>query len=433
MTISSSLNAGVAGLNANATRLATIADNIANSDTFGYRRAETGFHSLVIPSSGHAYSAGGVRSHVERMVDDGGALITTNNPTDLAVQGRGMLPVANVFQLENGDRPGKMLMTPTGAFRPDNQGRLVTDSGLVLLGWPANADGSVNEFPRDTVQGLEPVRLNLNTLTGEVTTRIGLGVNLPATSTEAGSDGSTHRLSVEYFDNIGSSENLNFEFTSTVPEEGRSNAWTMRIYDSADGPDPIGEYVLQFDDGRAAKGTLHAVTRTSGGDYDPETGKMIVEVAGGPMEIDIGRPGDPSGMTQRSDIFAPQAITKDGSAVGNMIGATVDADGFVYARYDTGVIKTIYQVPLVDVPNLNGLRVSSYETYAPSTASGSFYMWNAGDGPTGDVVPYARQESATDVAAELTSMIQTQRAYSSNARVIQTVDEILKETTNIIR
>ena len=44
-----------------------------------------------------------------------------------------------------------------------------------------------------------------------------------------------------------------------------------------------------------------------------------------------------------------------------------------------------------------------------------------------------REESATDVAAELTQLIQTQRAYSSNAKVIQTVDEMLQETTNIIR
>lgn len=58
MTISSSLNASVAGLAANATRLATIADNIANSSTYGYRRVETDFHSLVIGNKGDRYSAG---------------------------------------------------------------------------------------------------------------------------------------------------------------------------------------------------------------------------------------------------------------------------------------------------------------------------------------------------------------------------------------
>ena len=43
------------------------------------------------------------------------------------------------------------------------------------------------------------------------------------------------------------------------------------------------------------------------------------------------------------------------------------------------------------------------------------------------------QSVQTDVAGELTNLIQTQRAYSSNAKVIQTVDEMLQETTNIKR
>ena len=62
MTISSSLNAGVAGLNANANRLATISDNIANSSTYGYKRAQADFHSVVIHGNSRSnYSAGGVR------------------------------------------------------------------------------------------------------------------------------------------------------------------------------------------------------------------------------------------------------------------------------------------------------------------------------------------------------------------------------------
>ena len=60
-------------------------------------------------------------------------------------------------------------------------------------------------------------------------------------------------------------------------------------------------------------------------------------------------------------------------------------------------------------------------------------LWNAGDGPTGDIVGFAREESTVDVASELTQLIQTQRAYSSNAKVIQTVDEMLQETTNLKR
>ena len=97
MTISSSLNAGVAGLNANANRLATIADNIANSSTFGYKRAQADFHSVVINGNSRAsYSAGGVRVSNMRMIDVRGPLIASTNSTDLAIDGRGFLVASDI-------------------------------------------------------------------------------------------------------------------------------------------------------------------------------------------------------------------------------------------------------------------------------------------------------------------------------------------------
>ena len=154
---------------------------------------------------------------------------------------------------------------------------------------------------------------------------------------------------------------------------------------------------------------------------------------GGPLDITIGELGSGTGVTQLSDSFAPTQITKDGSPVGNMTSVDVDANGFVQATFDIGITRTIYQIPLVDLPNPNGLTAMDNQTYVPSNESGSFFLWDAGDGPTGDILGYALEESTTDVAGELTALIQTQRAYSSNAKVIQTVDEMLQETTNIKR
>lgn len=433
MTISSSLNAGVAGLAANASRLAAISDNIANSATYGYKRMEADFHSMVISSSGGTYSAGGVRVTNQRLIDQGGALVSTSNATDLAVGGRGMLPVAKVSELAVGNGNSQMLLATTGSFRTDANGYLTTESGLALLGWPANADGSIPTYPRDTSDGLEPVRLNVNQLTGEPTTRMSLGINLPATATEAGGTGNTEEVSVEYFDNLGTSENLRIEFAPTIPASGSSNEWTMFIRDAASGDALVGEYTLTFDDSRTAGGALASVTAVSGGGYDPVTGSVIVDVDGGPMEISIGQLGSSEGLTQLSDSFAPLQISKDGSPVGNMTSVEVDSNGLVHAFFDTGITRTIFQVPLVDLPNLNGMVALDQQTYTPSPESGSYFLWDAGDGPTGDVVAYAREESTTDVAGELTDMIQTQRAYSSNAKVIQTVDEMLQETTNIKR
>ncbi|OIQ41529.1 MAG: flagellar biosynthesis protein FlgE [Roseobacter sp. MedPE-SWde] len=433
MTISSALNAGVSGLSANASSLAAISDNIANSSTSGYKRVETDFQSMVVGSSGGRYSAGGVSASNMRLIDQRGPLVGTNNSTDLAVSGRGMLPVASLTEIEGGNGSPTMLMTTTGSFRTNADGYLTTNSGLVLLGWPANPDGTVSDGPRDTAEGLEPVQYNMNQLTGEPTTNVGLGVNLPATDTEAGSAGTVRNMTVEYYDNLGSSQTLGITYTPTVPATGTSNEWTMQITDSASGGAVIGEYTMTFNDSRTAGGSLASVTAVSGGAYDPATGSVVVNVDGGPMEINLGMIGESDGFTQLSDTFAPASVTKDGSEVGTMVGVEVDPQGYVRANYDSGASRVIFKIPLVDVPNLNGLKSLDNQTYLPSSDSGSYFLWDAGDGPTGEVASYAQEESATDVATELTDMIKTQRAYSSNAKVIQTVDEMLQETTNIKR
>ncbi len=433
MTISSSLNAGIAGLSANSTRLASISDNIANSSTYGYKRVESDFHSMVISSAGGSYSAGGVRATTQRMIDEQGPLVSTSNATDLAVRGRGMLPVATYADVNSGDGEQQMLLTTTGSFRTNKDGYLTSESGLVLLGWPALDDGTIPSYPRDTPDGLEPVRLLVNEVTGEPTTSIDISLNLPATATASTSDGESQSVSIEYFDNTGTSESITIQMTPTVPATGESNEWTMVLRDTASGGAVVGEYVLTFDDSRADGGTLASVSTVTGGAYDPATGSLIVNVDGGPVEITIGGPGLDGGLSQLSNTFAPISIEKDGFPVGNMTGVEVDANGLVRAFFDNGAARTIFQIPLVDLPNPNGMISLDQQTYMPSPESGSFFMWDAGEGPTGEIVSYAREESATDVASELTSMIRTQRAYSSNAKVIQTVDEMLQETTNIKR
>ncbi len=434
MTISSSLNAGVAGLNANANRLATISDNIANSSTYGYKRAQADFHSVVINGNSRAsYSAGGVRVTNMRLIDDRGPLIATTNPTDLAIDGRGFLPVTNLGALGGADTSYPISLATTGSFRPDADGVLRTDTGLVLMGWPANPDGTLGTYPRDTMAALEPVRINANQYIGNPSSQMRLGVNLPASASVAGASGTPIDLSVEYFGNLGTSESLDFTFTPVVPIAGASNTWTMEVKDSASGGASVGRYTLTFDPSQIAGGTLASITPISGGAYNPATGKIALTLGGGTIELEVGKLGQPNGMTQLSSTFAPVAISKNGSPVASLTSVEVDEKGDLFAIYDQGFTRRIYKIPVIDVPNPNGLIAQNNQTYQISPASGPFYLWNAGDGPTGAVVGFSREESSTDVAAELTQLIQTQRAYSSNAKVIQTADEMLQETTNIKR
>jgi flagellar hook protein FlgE len=434
MGLSSSLNAGVAGLAVNGVKLAAISDNIANSQTSGYKRVDTEFADIVVQQQSGAYSAGGVRATTYRDVGVQGSLITTSNAMDIAISGRGLIPVTDVGGLSAAASDRALMLTATGSFSPDESGYLRTLSGLYLLGWPADINGVVGNQPRDSVAGLQPVQINLNQFAASATTEVRLGLNLPASDTQAGSAGTPYNLPIEYFDTLGRSQSLSLEFTPVVPASGASNAWDVTITDNAGNPlSPIGAFSVTFDTSSAAGGSVLSVTAGGGATYDPASGAVTVNTASGPVDIVIGSPGGFSPLTQLSATFAPLAISKDGAPIGNLSTVEINQEGFIEAVYDTGFRRTIYQIPVADVPNYRGLTAKGNQAYSVSQESGDLYLWDAGDGPAGLTIGFALAESTTDVAAELTDLIQTQRAYSSNAKIIQTIDEILQETTDIIR
>ena len=433
MTITSSFNSSVSGLNANAARLATISDNIANSSTYGYKRAEADFHSIVVGGEGGGvYSAGGVRTTTMRLVEERGPLIGTSNPTDISVDGRGFLPVTAIGAVNGTAGALPVTLVTTGSFRADADGYLRTATGEVLMGWQADSSGNIAPMARNSLTGLVPVRIDSGGLVGNPTTEASLGVNLPATETRAGADGTPIELSVEYYGNLGQPETLQITFTPTVPATGASNVWTMEIADSASGGAVIGTYTLTFDATQANGGRLASVTTVGGGAYDAGTGTIPLALTGGALDLRIGRPGD-SVMTQLAADFSPTSITKNGTPVAAFDKVTIDESGRLFAVFDRGFSRQIYQIPVVDVRNPNSLIALPNQAYQLSPEAGPFFLWDAGDGPTGATVGFSREESTTDVAGELTQLIQTQRAYSSNAKVIQTVDEMLQETTNIKR
>jgi flagellar hook protein FlgE len=419
MTISSSLNAGVSGLAANANKLATISDNIANSSTFGYKRVETDFSSMVISGGSDKYSAGGVRASTQRLIDQSGALVASSSGTDIAVSGRGFFPVTDMGSIGMDNTRLPMRLATTGSFKLDEDGYLRTPSGIVLMGWPAAQDGTIPPYPRDTTRGLSPVQVSASQFVGEPTTRVNLGINLPATDTIGALPGNARQLSVEYFDDLGMSRTLDLAITPVG-----LNQWQVEATDSSSG-NRVGDFTIDFNAGSPGAGTPSVLAgnvydpadgTTVIGAIDPATGVAAIEVgtAGQVINLSFGEPGTNGGLTQLSDIYAPTGISKDGAGVGNMTGIEIDEGGHVIANFDTGVSRTLYQVPILDVGNPNELTPLDNQTYMPSAFSGGFFMWDAGDGPTGDLVSYALEGSTTDVAQELTNLIQTQRAYSSS-------------------
>ena len=320
MTISSSLNAGVAGLSANANKLATIADNIANSSTFGYKRVLADFHSVVVHgATTTSYSAGGVRSSSMRLIDERGSLIGTNNATDLAIDGRGFMAVTSIDALGRSDGNFPISLATTGAFKADADGIMRTASGKVLMGWPANPDGTLGNYPRDNMSGLVPVKLDQNQYVANPTNAMQLGANLPATATDMAGDGTPFEMSVQYTGNLGTDESLVFTFTPTIPTSGSSNTWTMSINDTGSNDAQIAEYTVVFDDTRDQGGTLASIVTVTGDDYDPVEGVIALTVGGGTMALDIGRIGEKGGLTQLSENFAPIGKAMNGTPVARLV------------------------------------------------------------------------------------------------------------------
>lgn len=436
MSLTSAMGAGVAGLTGNSTRLAAISDNIANSGTYGYKKVSTEFDSLVLGQGGGAYSAGGVVANTARAVSQNGTLVSSSKSTAIAISGAGMLPVTLSTALDSPAAEQPMLLTRTGNFEIDKQQYLkVEESGLVLMGWPANLDGSIPSVSRDTKANLRPVRFP--NIPGNPTTKIDLSVNLPASATDSRikeSTGETITSPVEYFGNLGTSEELRFSFTPDVSKENtRSSKWTMKVNDYSSNREgtEVASLVIQFSEAKEDASSIKTVT---GDGYDPKTGILTLEIGENKIEVNMGIPGNSTQfLKQDAGQYSTQYISKNGSAVGVLDKVTIDDAGFLKGTFSTGDTRTLYQIPLVSVANYNGLNARSSQTFSLSPDSGRFFLWDSGKGPVGVIQGFARESSTTDIAEELTNMIQTQRAYASNAKVITTVDEMLQETMNIKR
>lgn len=422
------------GLSVNATRLSAISDNIANSATNGYKRTEVDFSSMVINQRPSIYSAGGVRATTYKDVMSAGSLLSTGNALDIAINGDGMIPVTDVFGVDQPETEREFLMVPTGGFSPDENGNLRTQSGLYLLGWPVGTDGVAVSGSRDSANSLVPVNIDVNSFSASPTRNLSLALNLPADSTLATGSGEAFTLPIEYFDNLGRAQTLTYSFSPTVPATGSSNNWSVSITDSAGAAaTPVASFDVSFNDGGGDGGSIASVTPGAGTTYDPATGEMSFSVVSGPMNAFIGRLGEIDGITQLAAPFSPVNIEKDGAPIGELQTVEINEQGYVEAVFNSGFRRSIYQIPVVDVKNPNGLEARNNQAYSISQDSGGLYLWDAGTGPVGGYAGYALMESNTDIASELTNLIETQRAYSSNAKIIQTVDEMLQETTNLKR
>ena len=169
MSLFGAMRTGVSGMNAQANRLGTVADNIANSSTTGYKKASTEFSSLVLPSTNGSYNSGGVTTTIRNSISQQGDLKYTTSATDLAINGSGF------FVVQNG--AGTPYLTRAGSFVPNQNGNLINAAGYMLLGYPYSS--GTPAAVANGLGGLVPVTLGTSSLVATPTTQGTLNVNLP--------------------------------------------------------------------------------------------------------------------------------------------------------------------------------------------------------------------------------------------------------------
>lgn len=418
MSLYGMMRTGVSGMNAQANRLSTVADNIANSDTTGYKRSTAEFSTLLMSNTEGLYNSGGVTTTVRPQVSGQGVLQYTTSVSDLAVNGDGFFVVQ--------DPSGTPFLTRAGAFVPDGQGRLVNAAGFQLMAY--SYDNGVPSATVNGFEGLVPVVISDQEMTASPSTQGTFTGNLPAAATPVASGnlptnnalGSqyTSKSSMVAYDNLGNKVLLDVYFTNTG-----AGTWQVSV----------------FDQSKATAGTSFPYTGGALGSanltFDATTGKLTGAVDSVSLTVPNGSAFslDLSKLTQLGTGFTVADAQVNGNAPGTIDKVQISKDGTVYAQYKDGSTKSLYKIPLADVQSPDQLTALAGNVYAQSADSGAVRVGFANEGKLGSVISGALENSNVDIAEELTNMIAAQRSYTANSKVFQTGSDLMDVLVNLKR
>jgi len=466
MSITTAMAAGASGLRANASALAAISDNIANVNTVGYKRFRNDFTALINAQSNFtSYNAGGVMANARANVGEQGALQSSNVATHLAVAGGGFFVTRERAAGATGNDP--YFYTRAGAFAPDPQGYLRNAANHFLHGWPIDATGQINSSPTD-LTALVPVRTTGISGAAEQTSRVTLSANIQAQGTSSAAATGYNPASaanmangsitpdwdtpIQIFDSLGGVRNVRFAFLkadTAIP--GNENLWNVEIYVEPasdveygagatlrDGQIAVGQIAFtpfgEFDPARSTDFSALGIGPSSA---TPPAGSVAwaqrLGLANQPLTLEIGGPNSGGGLTQYDSPSILGTSQVDGIAYGDLSSVEVDPQGFVTALFTNGLSRRIYQLPLANFSNPDGLVAQQGGVYRAGPDAGPLNLRAAGEAGAGKVAPRALEASTVDLGVEFTNLITTQRAYSASSKIITTADEMLDELIRLKR
>ncbi len=423
MGIQSAMYSGVSGLNTNSQAMSVIGNNLANTNTLGFKGARTIFSDLLSSSvfgSGGASQVGrGVGLSTVDNVFSQGTFETTGSDTDVAIEGDGFFIVKEA----NNNTP---YYTRAGAFRFNEEGYLVNPEGFRVQGKlfdPATGLLAAGDPTDVQVQ-------NTGLIEANATGRMTFTTNLDASSPELGAgaidpaDALTYNYtaSTQVFDSLGEPHLLSVFWRL---EDTLTNTWGTGY--TIDG-DPL---------------TYQAL---GGLAFDPDGLLPDTDADGAPNpvveNIVIADWGNGSAPNQAVALnfdctqFDSESVVigqdQDGYGAGNLTNVAINEEGTVVASYSNGTQIDIATLILGKFKNPNGLEMSGANLFVETGTSGAPRIGLPGP-ELGNIFTNSLEQSNVDMGQEFVKMITAQRGFQANSKIISTVDEMLGELINLKR
>ena len=398
---------GLSGLNSASKNLDVIGHNIANGNTSGMKASRAEFAEIYASS---VNAAGGVNMGIGVEVTavtqsfTQGNITITGNDLDVAINGSGFFEIT----LPN----GSTAYSRAGMFKLDDQGRIVTNQGAQLLGYPTDAAGNRLSFDAAplTLPTSAPIPAQR---TETVVAEFNLDARAPVwNSVTPPTPLSTYGTSFVAFDPQGLEVPVSLAFRKVA-----NNSW--EVYTGVNGADP-------------ALSTPFTLNFQEDGSLDPAT---VIP------PLTLTSPNDPTltftasltmeDATQTGTNFGVSLLDPDGYRPGQFLGLKISENGVIMGQYSNGETRAAGQIALVNFRNVQGLQPSGGGTWTATYTSGEALRGEPGTGNFGSLRAGALEDSNVDITAELVNMMTAQRAYQASAQTIKTQDQALSTLLNL--
>jgi flagellar hook protein FlgE len=455
MSLLGSMTTAISGLAAQARALGHVSDNVANSQTVGFKRTDTNFTSWLTRSTMRLHMPGSVEARPDYTNTVQGTIEQVENPLALAIAGQGFFSVAQARGGQGADVlfDERQFYTRAGDFGMDRDGYMVNGAGYYLEGWEMLQTGEPDRT------SLAPIRISELVYNPVPTSRIDLAANLPANvapvaTVPAAAPWAPTEAPVSsilnIFDALGNQRQVTLDWWRLD-----TDTWRLRITPADDRLNPAAGRFADISFGgqiaagppavNAPAGTISSITplaNTTGTVPAPQLGgdpaflSFTADYGIGAQTVDLrlGGYGVPTGMTMYAGTeYAVRDLSQDGVPLGSFSGVTVRENGDVAVNYDNGQTRIIARVPVVAFNEPDKLQRLDGQAFLRTVESGEARVTDAASNGVGKLVTGSVERSNVDIAAEFSKLILAQRAYTANTRIVTASDEMLQDTINMRR